>query len=360
MSETRDERCHWNGTGRVLRTHAKGCELAGCDGCEECPKRHCAGRACSNHLRDHEPRRCDKCVGKVRTNLARIRDLCTVAPYALAEANNTSRVAVLVGPVPERSTHEARRTWAIRGGLCRCVHCPDLEPLPEGPMCDKWKGCEHLTCRRRSGRATCPDLAAWLDQADDEQHPLWVLGWWDMAVAEHFGHTRTMRVTVESAVGYLSANLTDLARHDDFGFDELAREVEDCRDHVEDVLSVAPRRQKGAPCPVCHASGRKAKELVREYAENEPNDALDLWACPTAVCGQTWTIDEYDKYVAREHVKHAERLTASQIAAEYRIAEGTLRTWAARGKVRKYGVDMSGRQLYDVADALRMRDGNAA
>lgn len=351
-------KCHWNGEGRVTKEHRRGCDTPGCEGCKPCTEPHCTMPRCSRHTDDLC---CARCVGKVRDGLERIASLCQLVPVAAAEKGVNSPAVVLGGPVPEHSTHAARHAWAIRGGLCRCgERCSDLQPEPEGPWCEDWKTCAHHVCRRRTGRATCPDLAAWLDQADDERHPLWVLGSWDMLVAEHFGHTRTMRVTVAGAVAYLSANLTDLARHEDFAFDELAREVETTLGYVEEVLSIAPRPQRGAPCPVCHAAGRKAKQLVREYADGEPDDALDMWACPTAACGETWTVEQYDKYVEREHARQAPRLTASQIAAEYRVSEGTLRVWAARGKVRKYGRDTSGRQLYDVADVLRVRDTSAA
>lgn len=362
MSETTEKRCHWNGERRVLVTHERDCGTAGCEGCEPCRRDHCLMPRCSRHLRDHEPYVCDHCVGEVRTKLARIRDLCTLAPVALSEGGTESRVAVLVGPVPERSTHDARRAWALRGGLCRCPNCPDLRPEPEGPWCEDWKTCAHYACRRRTGRATCPDLLAWLDQADDERHPLWVLGSWDMLVAEHFGHTRTMRVTVDSAAAYLGANLTDLARHEDFAFDELAREIDDCATHVEDVLSVGTYVQRGAPCPACRDAGRKAKPLERQYHEGVTDDR-DEWTCP--ICDATFTLDEYSKRVYVDYLGEADRLTAQQMLAQYRVPEGTLRRWAngwtdSRGRwhepiVRKRGYDGQRRQLYDVSDVQAAR-----
>ena len=53
-----------------------------------------------------------------------------------------------------------------------------------------------------------------------------------------------------------------------------------------------------------------------------------------------------------EEAKH----TAGQMQLKYRIKPGSLRQWANRGKVRKRGRDESGRMLYDVADALALRD----
>lgn len=318
---------------------------------------HCQMPRCARHLGDHEPRICHRCVGKVREHLERIQTLCAWAPVVAATASLDSAEVALAGPVADPNTHAARRRWAMRGGLCRCERCPDLEPTPEGPACKDWRTCKHHTCRRIVGRPTCPDLLAWLDNADDERHPLWVLGGWDLLVAEHFGHRRTMRVTIGGASGYLTANLTDLARHEDFAFDELAREVKGCVEHVENVLALALRQQRGAPCPVCYQSGRQAKPLVREYAEDEPDDSLDTWVCPRSECGEVWTVEQYDKYVERGHREQADRLTARAMAAEYRISEGSIRGWASKGLIRKRGRDQQGLTLYDVTDTLRVRDG---
>jgi hypothetical protein len=198
----------------------------------------------------------------------------------------------IAGPVADRATYNARHNWAVRGGLCRCQTCPDTQPRPHGPACEK---CAHHTCKRIRWEITCPDLMAWLDHADDERHPLWVLGTWDMLITEHLGHTRTARVTVSGAAAYLAANLTDLARDADFGFGELAREVRECRAHVEEVLAVADHVERGAPCPVCHASERKARPLEREFGdtttdeEGNPDHSGDSWVCPNRECGQAWT-----------------------------------------------------------------------
>jgi hypothetical protein len=312
---------------------------------------------CSHHLREHERLVCDACVGKVRESLQRIVQLCGFAPYVAVTSGIHSAVAFLVGPVADHAAYSAYREAAIYGrALCRCVECPDLKPEPEGPECKDWQVCEHYVCRRRNGRPTCPDLVDWLEVADDERHPLQVLGTWDFLVAEHLGHHRTLKVTVDSAASYLDANLTDLARLDDFAFDELAREVADCVVHVEGVLLLRLREETGAPCPVCHAQGRKAKPLVREFDEDDRTGGSDLWVCPRVECGQTWTLDEYDRYVERESVLHQEKLTASQIALTYRVAEGTVRRWASEGRVRRRGYDGQRRQLYDIADVKACRD----
>lgn len=357
--------CRWVDGVRLLATHLSSCSSPECEGCKPCEKRHCAMPRCSRHLRHGELEFCGKCVGNVRNDLTRIADLCQIAPIAVAEGRIDSEVAVLAGPVPEHSTYTARRAWAVGGGLCRCgERCPDLQPTPAGPLCEDWKDCAHDVCRRRTGRTACPDLLAWLDDSGNDQlHPLWILGAWDWLAALALDHTRTGKVTVASAVSYLDANLTDLSRSDDFGFDGFARELTDCLAYVEKVLLVARHVEKGAPCPECHRAGRKPKPLECHFDLEDLTGDSDIWVCPK--CEETWSRAQYDKYVEREHLRRAEALTASQIHAEYRVAESTLRRWANgyrdRGvfrpaTVRKRGKDQQGRQLYDVADVLAARE----
>lgn len=309
---------------------------------------------CGNHLRAHEVQVCDSCVGQVRADLLRIVQLCGFLPAVAATNGITSETASLAGPVPEHSTHSARHWWALSGGLCRCRGlCPDRQAMPEGPECSAWKICDHVVCRRRTGRPTCPDLAEWLDTADDELHPLWVLGYWDGTVATHLSHSRTLKVTVDTSAGYIGANLTDLARSEGFPFDQMSFEISACATHLEHALLLAAYKATGAPCPVCHTQGRKAKPLVLVYDEDDWSGDSDRWICPT--CDQEWTLDEYDRYVAREAVLHKPCLTASEIATVYRVPESTVRRWASAGKVRRRGWDGSRRQLYDVADVKACR-----
>lgn len=362
MSDIKPPRCHWDGEQRVTERHLRDCNSAGCEGCAPCREDHCR---CGGHLHENEPLTCAKCVGKVRTNLGRIHDLCRLAPVAATEGGVTSATAVLAGPVPEHSTHAARRAWAYGGGLCRCLDCPDHLATPEGPVCEDATTCLHHVCRRRTWRPTCPGLSDWLEYADDEQHPLWVLGTWDMLVAEHLDHDRRSKVTVAGAASYLKANLTDLAQDQDFAFDELDREVRTCLDHVERVMGVAAYFQRGAPCPECRAQGRKARALELRHR----GGGNDVWRCPSKVCAKTYDLGQYGEYVYREYLGNADKLTAEQILAQYRVAPSTVRRWASgwtdRGvwnepTVRRRGKDREGRQLYDVADVKQMRDKRAA
>lgn len=367
-------RCRYvEGVGRLTGRHLRDCNTSGCDGCEPCRDTHCGMGGCNRHLREYEPLVCARCVGKVRDNLDRIVQLCTLAPVAAAETGRINTLAeVLAGPVPEKSSWNARHAYVTSGAACRCAQrqqvCPDTLPL-EGPTCDKSPACEHTTCQRLDGMRVCPNFLTWIDNADDELHPLWILGTWDMAVAEHLGHNRTLRVTVPSAAAYLKGHLTDLSRDEDFGFDQLAGEVRDTLRHIEDALALTVRSTEGAPCFACRDAGRKpARRMQLKFAGD--GRTTDQWQCPTKACGKTMEVEDYEKSCYRDYLEHAERLTAAQILAQYRVPEGTLRRWAngwtdSRGiehaaVVSKCGYDGQRRQLYSTADVKRMRDLPAA
>lgn len=357
--------CRWTTEGRMTARHLRDCNTSGCAGCEPCTEDHCR---CGRHLRDSERLTCARCVGRTRKDLKRIGELCQLAPVAATEGGIGSAVMILAGPVPEHSTHTARHRWAVGGALCRCApgQCPDDQPMPSGPPCeDATNGCAHHTCKRRTYRPTCPGLADWLEYAagDDELHPLWVLGTWDMLVAEHLEHDRRDRVTVAGAVAYLAMQLTYLAQDEGFAFDELATQVRDCREHVEQIMGVAAYTQRGAPCPTC----RRDLELHHDPAIADGSG--DRWRCGSKTCEQReLTLDQYAERVYRDYLDKATALTAAQILAQYRVPESKVRSWAQPTRVSRDGAmsveppklkcvgrDSDGRKLYPVDVVLQLR-----
>ena len=282
--------CRWVNSEhpRMLRTHQRDCETAGCEGCEPCTGRHC-GVCGVKHV---DRLTCPSCVGTVREDLTLIESL---AEKMLPEATHrgvNSEAAMLAGPAADVEA------WRNRWMSARAGRIP----------------------------------AAWLEDCRDELHPLYVLGTWDMLITDHYDQDgRTQRITVESAVQYLGANLTDLAQDPEFAFEELAREVRACRGHMEDVLHDGEREDRGAPCPMCGAGA-----LVKDHGKAIEDDR---WRCPKRNCGASYTEHDYRVKVEAVYVLHADRLTASQISETYRIPEGTVRQWALRDKVRKHGAD---------------------
>lgn len=249
---------------------------------------------------------CVKCLGETRTRLAAI----------------VTMSAALLGEAITRGLNS--EAFALAG--------PAADPEAWG-------------YRRMSALASRID-PAWLDDQVDMHHPAWVLGTWQREARTHLDQTTSTRPTLTEAAGYLNGHLTRLAHDEAFAFDELAADVRLCHDHVERVLHLDEHHDTGVECPACGQA-----RLRKDYAETE--DA-DRWTCPR--CKQWWTETDYRAKVSGTYVAVSPTLTASQISAEYRVPEGSIRGWATKGDVRKRGRDDSGRQLYEVEDVLACRD----
>ena len=311
----------------MLRTHQPHCESSSCPGCTPCPERHC--QVCSRkHVTSDGwgfDQTCMECLAATRDDVAEITRMA--GPQMLREATIrgiASEAAMLAGPAAEPDVWHRRHRLVTAAAV--------TAENERTPAYRAW--------------------VAWLEDCRDERHPLWVLGTWDRLVREHLGHDPKddERLTIADAAAYVDEQLTRLAHDEAFAFDELARELRQCRGHLEDVLHDGVREERGAPCPAC---GRA--ELVKDYGDHE---ADDRWCCPK--CKQWWSDRDYRAKVSGIYVGVAPALTASQIHLTYRVNESTVRKWAERGKVRRHGRDEQGRMRYDVADVLAARDGDAA
>lgn len=334
-----------------------------CQGCDPCPERHCrvCGKAHVTVDARGTDQTCADCIRDTRTKLERIRATTALMTTAATERGIHSLAALHAGPTAnvEAWGHVYASVKSGRLGRCATVRhqpCPATLDPAHGPLCDR-NLCKHPSCTRIPG--LCPDLIAWTLDCRDELHPLWVLGTWDFNVRDHLvplvptdeiGVDVVERtLTLDDAAGYLDQHLTRLAHDEDFAFDDLAREITTCANHLDEVLAIAPHTETGAPCPTC---GRA--DLEKHYGDT---DTDDRWTCPR--CHAWWTETDYRNRVAALFVGVAPALTASQIRETYRVPEATVRSWALRGRVRKRGKDAAGRMLYDVADVLACRDTEA-
>lgn len=314
--------CRWAGADnpRLLPSHSRDCERPGCGGCEPCPERHCrrCGRAHVTVDGRGTDETCGPCLADTRDSLAH----CWVTPELLAEAltaGPTSEAAMLIGPAADPETWQRRHRLHVNAAV----------------------GTDE---RHPAHRA----LLAWMEDCRDERHPLWVLGTWEQMVRDHLDQPAPEgRVTGAAARAYLNGHLSRLAHDPEFPFEDLARDLSACREHLETAARNSSRPETGAPCLSC---GRAS--LVKDYGEKA--DDLIRWVCPR--CQQWWDDGTYRSRIAATYITLADRLTASQMAAAHRVREGTVRQWANRGHVRKCGNDPEGRQLYDVRDTLAMRD----
>ena len=235
------------------------CKWAGSDQPRElpngdsCPERHC-GTCGHRHV---EQLTCPECVGQAREDIGEIVKLDAKMLTEAVHKGVESEAAMLDSAPADPSAWRQRRRYGYRDGA---------------------------EVRTKDGGIV------------GENHPLWVLGTWDLLVTEHYGHHRTQRVTVERAAKYLGANLTDLAQDADFAFEDLARDVRQCRAHLEAVLH---DQNLGDIANVgCFECGEKLERKVidRKPATKKSPEVLggfdDKWTCQG--CRLTYTYAEYN------------------------------------------------------------------
>lgn len=248
----------------------------------------------------------------------------------MAETRETLReVARLCDALPDEVEHRGVE------GEAMMLLGPAADPERRG----------HLEASVAAGRV--PE--DYLEAADHELHPLFVLGSWDGLWREHLEHDEpTTRLTVSSAVDYLDRQLTYMAGEPLIPFEDFARDLRKCRAHLEAVLHDGAQVERGAPCPECN------KPLTFTWAERV---ADDRWVCHNKGCKVTgYTTSQYRGWVEDDARSSADRLTADDMAIRFSTRDrplkaSTVRVWGAKGNVRKRGRHPeSGLTMYDVAD----------
>jgi hypothetical protein len=268
-----------------------------CVGCLPCPEPHC--RICG---RNHAEQTCADCLNDVRGDLAEIVRLCDDLPIEAEIKGIDSEAANLAGPAADwEAWHHARAS--VRVGR-----------LPEG----------------------------WQETADHELHPLFVLGGWDAMVRDALEHDEpNERVTITLAAAYVDRQLTYLAGYVDLPFEDLARDLRQCRAHIERVLHDGEQRDTGAPCMTCRVP------LERVWGSDGTEDG---WRCPR--CRRESTEDQYRLAVRAVVIDTAEWLTDSECALALPVLSSTVRSWGRTGgpvKRRRH----SGRTEFLKADVER-------
>jgi len=270
-------------TGR----HLTDCTDDECRGCQPCTLPHC--RVCGVIHADHT---CAGCLDETREALAEVVRLNDDLPTEAEVKGVEGEAMMLVGPI---ANPEA---WRQRG---RYGHHFDLEA--------------------RLG----------------ENHPLWVLGTWELLYREAFGHDASAVVSIATASGYLERSLTYLATFPDIPFEDLARDIRSCRRHLEAVLHDGDQVDRGAPCMTCRIP------LERVWGDD---DRADGWRCPK--CKRSSNDAQYRLAVAEVHRETAEWLTDAEMEIRTGVKAGTIRVWAQREKIARRR--HSGRVEYLVAD----------
>lgn len=192
----------------------------------------------------------------------------------------------------------------------------------------------HLEASVLAGRVP----ADYLDTADGELHPLFVLGTWDMLWRDALEHDEPAgRLSIADAIDYLDRQMTYMAGFEHVPFEDFARDLRQCRTHLESVLHDGEQVDTGAPCMTCNVP------LERVWGKDDNHDG---WACPR--CRQRSTEEQYRFAVAHLHREEATHLTDRDCEIRTGVKAGTIRTWATRGHVTRT-LD-SGRVLYAVED----------
>lgn len=289
--------------------HEDECANEPCEGCQPCAERHC-GRCWKEHV-DQET--CPGCIADARLDLDEITRMVNALPAEVRIKGVESEAMNLLGPA--------------------------ADPEAIG----------HMRASARVGRIP----ADWLEVADDDRHPLTVLGTWAEAYVEALEHDEPERITVAWAADYLDRNLAYVAQLEDIPFGDMARDLSGCRSHIERVLHDGEQVELGAPCLKC---GRKVRRLTGD-------DGVVRFRCET--CQTDVSEAGYRMAVRAEYIEKADMLTYDDMAIRTGINANTLRTWAneriVRGELHQplfysCGSNGQGRKMFRVQDVERVRD----
>lgn len=285
---------------RVLSgRHGDDCSGTTCSGCQPCTQRHCI--VCHRgHCDDATPQTCPECVGAVREHLTAIVDMA------------------------ERLEDEATHTHAD-GRL-------NTGPLGGDAMVMLAAG-RYLPASQLS-----PD-----DLSSDPLPPLLILATWEDDWRIELGHGGGPRATVWRCADYLGTHLTMMAqRH--LAFDEFAADVAALRGRMEAVLHDGDRPEKAeAVCLKCSGT------LIRPVTER---GVSDYWHCTG--CRRQLSIEDYN--LALRQFTEAHLATAAALSTRLGVEAATIRQWASRDHIKRWGTDSEGRTLYRIGEVEHHAD----
>lgn len=255
--------CKWNGTDQprtLPGRHVTDCAGETCAGCLPCAEPHCG--TCR---RAHANVTCAECVAGAREELAAIQRICGVLPSEASRRGVNGEAMMLNGPAANAEAWGNQHMSALRGRLCKCV--------TRGQTCPAFYN------------RMCPDAAAYLEDARDEAHPLWVLGTWENVWRDALDQPSDLRQNVERASAYIGRHLHEMAERDEPDFAQFAVELRGCRAHLEAVIH--DERQGDVANVGCFDCGGR---LERKLTERDGFE--DHWTCGR--CRRRYTYAEYN------------------------------------------------------------------
>ena len=280
---------------------------------EPCRVPHC--RVCGY---THVDGTCPECLASIRGDMREIARLCDSLPEETEHRGVNGEAMMLLGPA--------------------------ADPEAMG----------HVEASIQAGRLP----ADYLEHADHELHPLFVLGTHDMLVRDALEHDETdEKITVGSAVDYLDRQLTYLGTFPHLPIEDLARDVRQCRAHLESVLRDGEQVELGAPCIKCE------QRMVKTTGDGGEVS----YECRP--CRRRVPEAQYRYAVARAYIAHADRLPLGDMAERVEVPASTLRRWASKRRVvTSEGVEElpplllpcgrsnDGRNVYRVSAVEALRD----
>lgn len=297
--------CKWNGLARARvlpGRHEPDCTGGEqCRGCQPCEESHCC--VCS---RNHADVTCPECLASSRDDLHVIAQLCDALPAETIHRGVNSEAAMLWGPTADPEAWRNRAMSAMVGRL------------------DK---------RDAHGEVIVVN-SGYLEDCRDEKHPLFVLGTWEQVWRDHLDQPTDLAATLPRLVAYLDRQLHVMAQAEEPPFDDFARDLRQCRAHLEDVLHDQQAEDKTrVPCLDCGTL------LVKVYGKDHDDDRHVCGRCRRRYTEGEFALAKANHLASED----AERfvLVADALSAIAR-PEQTLRTWMRTGKVG-FERDESGR-----------------
>lgn len=234
--------CQWNGKNNprtIPGRHAEPCPSDTCPGCQPCNAPHC--RLCGVA---HHQGTCAECMASTRVALHEIATLCDALPDEVKHRGVTGEAMMLLGP--------------------------SADPEARG----------HLEASIACGRVP----QDWLEHADNERHPLYVLGTWLMIWQDALEHDDQAAVTIEHAVEYLDRQLTYMGGYEHVPFEDFTADLRRCSNHLRAVLHDQNQGDRaGVGCFEC---GRDLERLLGKQGFD------DYWTCQG--CHRRYTVAEYN------------------------------------------------------------------
>jgi hypothetical protein len=240
---------------------------------------------------------------------------------------NLHEIARMCGALPEEV-----ETRGIEGEAMMLLG-PAADPEARG----------HLEASVAAGRVP----AHYLDRAEGDQHPTFVLLSWQMVWRDALDHDDAADSELTTAIAYLDQTMTYMGGYEHVPFEDYARDLRRCVAHMEGVLHDGEQRDEGVPCLRCH------QPLTRVWGKDARTDG---WECRR--CHEQSTEAQYQLAVKADYLSNATWLTDADMAVRTGVKAGTVRKWASEGHVRKRR--HSERTEYAVEDVNARRADTAA